>query len=845
MKLGYKNLEINYGVQFTLATLPENQAKDFQKHVEKSYFDEFKNSIKNVKSFLYNPLKFYLLGDYDICYITLINNLKFSNRLFEPEFSENKVFRSHSFQNYSGFALNSNEQLTNLKGETNDKYFVGIINLKLNNGLLIGNGIAFFEYSYTCLARLLDGIPFLLAQTFTWFDFSLVVFIDDPNELAILITKIRSLELGDNEYGDLLEKSLFSAILKNDEPIKYSIFSDTHTHFGFNSRLIEESIKTEYIQGFLEKANRTKLKLETEIEWLVKPGHEHWLSELLQKHPYLNKFFDFEKNRITLGKYDLTIKQNSDDITSCFHLFRYILRNEECALYEHIRKVRTRIFLNTELIHKSKRNYFSWECILDKFAFSAKTLTKIEEKLKALKISRQIRVKISKIFINFNNGIQDPIQFLYFLDFIVFVKDLKDLVENARERTTRVKELEDTFNEYIRNFQEGYNVRFLNGYQFESISDFNLDFNSSIPQLLSSYSTLITEYGKLFYKNREYGQIIQLNNIDTQSNYLSINYSIHHLTSPVFVFSTISKEILNQLITDHDFYHEKFLNLKAGLGLFLEQINESYLDDIINNELFDVDYFVIDAIRYMVTFQFNFDLFNYWFWSYNFQNPSLFDTGGMFNEDHLRKEMLRIILIRDFFNVEKNKLQNPSPELFTYWDRHIDKIEIIAPIILRYLDEFEITKIVNVVFKDFFNLLKDKPDVFDMKIEDVSKFYMDERFRELAFENILKDKENELTIRGMIKYFYDTLLDHYELNNGTITMLRRSWETGKVLENFEKLYEKIFYAIDENGGVYFYDAKKMDLYFKMNTQNILVLLDFSLIQKKEFFLNHLNNDQNR
>ena len=38
----------------------------------------------------------------------------------------------------------------------------------------------------------------------------------------------------------------------------------------------------------------------------------------------------------------------------------------------------------------------------------------IDTILKTLKVSRQIRIKVLKIFSNYNNGILDPILFVYF-----------------------------------------------------------------------------------------------------------------------------------------------------------------------------------------------------------------------------------------------------------------------------------------------------------------------------------------------------------------------------------------------------------------------------------------------
>ncbi len=850
---GDEFLSTIYGIQFTFATLPEGQAELFQGGIEVGYFSKYKNTVPEIKKFLYNPLKFYIIGDYDLCYITLINNLKFSHSQFEPKSPKNEVFTSHYFQSYIGLSKNPSHKLSEICRVAENKYFIGVINIKLSNGLLIGNGNDFIEYVAEIINNVLNGTPYLLARTFTWFDFSLAVFIDNPGNLADIVTRLRNIERSANELGDIYNNSLLNQVqAKGGLKKKYSLIVDTHSYFGYNHKLIEGKISSDFVKGFLRSANDLKLKVDTEIEWLLKPGHESYLLDLLKSDKLLRKYYKFSNLKIALGKYDFILSQKGHYILASFYLFRFIYKNLHGNLFKHVRQIKTKIFLPLKKTEKSAASYFTWDGILGKFAFKPGTLREIEKNLKALKVSRQMRIKVCKIFINFNNGIQDPIQFPYFLDFVLFVNNLKELInkeyDRANESNLQVKELEDRLNEHIRVFQDAYNIRFLNGYQFENISDFNLDFNNSIPQLLSAYSTLIYEYGKLLYNGGNYGPIIQINNFDTQSNYLSINYSIQHLTAPEFVFSTIMKEILNQLKFDNKKYKSILVEIKKNFQGFLDESNESYLDEMVENGLFDIDYFVIDAIRYMVTYQFNFELFNYWFWSYNYQNSSLFDTGGMFNEDHLRKEMLRIVLIRDFFNVDKEKLQNPSPELYTYWERHIDKIETIAGLILNFLGKTQIGNVINAVFNELFNQLNyvDPIDGFEnVRIEALDNMRNEPDFRSTFFNMFLTSGSDKITIRGLIKYLYDDLLEHYNQNKGKLNMLRRNWATGQVLTAYNELYRDIGYAIDQNGGAYFYDGIKMDKYFEHTAMDLETILDFSWRQKKSFFINHLPDEKNR
>lgn len=860
---GYDKLDIQYGVQIIFSTVPNQKDIDFEKDIEKNYFDDYKDKIDSKDIYLYKPLKFYMLGDYDVCYITLINNFKFSHRLFEPkDKTDSTVYNAHSFQSYSGFALNDSDNLKEIFSTTDSTYFVGVVNLKLNNGLLIGNGLKYIESVYNYLKNQLADIPFIVSQTFSWFELSLVVFVNDPNELANILSKLRLAEFKDLYNTEELKDSLYHSIIKKNKSIiqNTSLFADTHTYFGFNEKLIAtKGLTNSYLKGFVNHIKKNKIVLETEIEWQVKPGHIYELENLLKEHNYLKEHFDFDERKVVLGKCDYLLQEIGNDILSNFHLIRYIHRKKDCNLYLHIRKVRTYVFLNGNKVNANsvitRKNVFCWDKELDRLAVKSKDFHEVDEKLKSLKISRQVRIKILKIFSNYNNGIQDPIQFPYFLDFTVFIKNLILLINEEYDKSLQhvnsIRELEIVLNEHLKVFQEGYNVRFLNGYQFENISDFDLDFNSSIQQLLTSYGTLVYEYGMLFYKEKSnfYGPLIQLNNIDTTSNYRSINYSIHHLTSPEFVFSTLLKEILNHLKIDNKKLGKELDVLSFEINSHLDSVNESYLDDMWDNKLIDFDYLIIDSIRFITTFNCDFALFEHWFWTYNFQNPSLFDTSGMFNEEHLRKELLRIMLVKKLFKVNY-ELKNPTPELFTYWDRHFSKIDEISNSLVYIIEGYNFIEIINAIVLNYLANFKGtyaiNKDIFEYsykisKLNNVSQQVYSEQIKKLTF--LFNDiSSNQINILDVEKMMFNILKGQFIENKQKVTLVKRDWVTGSILDNYSSSNKDILYAIDQTGGVYFYDNEKINSYFKNNAKCLLSLINFSFIKKKTFILDHRSNE---
>ena len=99
----------------------------------------------------------------------------------------------------------------------------------------------------------------------------------------------------------------------------------------------------------------------------------------------------------------------------------------------------------------------------------------------------------------------------------------------------------------------------------------------------------------------------------------------------------------------------------------------------------------------------------------------------------------------------------------------------------------------------------------------------------------------EVDVLHIDKMMFNTLHEHAESNNNKVTLLKRNWKTGSILSVFNNNNKDILYAIDQTGGVYFYENNKINNYFKSNASCLLSLINFSFIKKKDFILEHQNN----
>ncbi|OOQ60004.1 hypothetical protein [Mucilaginibacter pedocola] len=905
----------SYSLHVVLATFPQGQETNFHRSVKDDFYgryreesvkffnkseDEQEHYKKNHVPIFYQPLSYFILGNYDIAYIALIDNFKFAQRLFEPRSAKlrNKhgrnVFGTHTFQTFTGIARENDQKLTDffydhLKPEDPvRKFFCGISNLKLNNEILIGNGAVFLEAVNRKIAQLISlyneknncSVEYLRTHSFSWFEISLLLFADSPDDISGLLQSIRRLTLADLEEdtSELISNSLYPLFFPDSRKIDFldaNIFADTHTYFGLHSDLADDP-------HYLAQLKQSEQKLRTALEWRVKPGHLHLLNSLFKSDELGKELFGELEQFLMLGSSDYCLTTHFEDPVKNIKLIKLIM-NEDTQLFQHVSKVKTRVYFERK--NPTYGDEFpkkSMQEIMPMFAETINAVRKIDDQLKALKISRQIRSKILKLFSNYNNGIQDLILFPYLMDFTIFVDQLKTAIResyNAFQNRMTYPEtykgfegyhiLEDLLMKMITIFQEGFSIRMLNNYQFEDINDFDLDFNSSIQQLLSTYSVLAYEMGNLIYDPKySYGPIVQISMKDTVSNNNSINYYINHLTSPEFVFATFSKEILNTVIFEDQHLKDIYLKFekdKAELYRF-----NAVLRDMEQRKLINFQYFINDTMRFAWTYRADFELFYYWFWTYNFQNSSLYDELGMLSELHFQKELFRILFIRRLFNKvgeDMPALTCPLPELDAYWDRYYQQIDTSVRQFIDFLDRqkisFELMNYLQSRLNDMMRRSDRECDIPEMDHE--AAFHFTERLkgkyeldimpqtyanliakRHYAFERLSAGMTAESgvpknSLLYLEWYMWDHLKNIFRMNGSSIDMLRRNWQTGRPMSAFMQSTESNnLYTVDQTGGLFFDSTDKQGRYLKMSTRVLTDLWHYALVRKKGFIQSKFN-----
>lgn len=556
-----------------------------------------------------------------------------------------------------------------------------------------------------------------------------------------------------------------------------------------------------------------------------------------------------------------------------------------------VRKVKTRVVFEKGPSSENKPNddHVVFRDYLQK-SFVHERIEIINQNLKVLKVSRNIRYKVLKIFYSYYNGIQDSILFNFYLDFPIFISNLNKFIKKEVERITslfseneasniivsymKVDTIESILLNYIEIYDEGFTVRSLDSYQHEQVSDIDLDLNSSVQQIISLFNTLAIELGNTFYDKNNFGPVVNLNLKNTVADIESINYDIYHLSSPEFVLFTFVKEILNKYISIAMSKPETGAEYEQVIYLFNKQLeNDKFLSDLYMANMIQFNYIFIDAIRLIHTCNFDYELFTYWFWTYNFQNSSLFNTVGTFNEDYLKQEMFRILFLGKLFKFDISTIKCPTIELSSNWDKYFS---IMILKLDNFFNSIERRDLINSIkaltirasslfLKNYISVNKELSGFFVEQANRASEYISEIRSSNEKTKPLYKEIKNAAENRVNYHYFhYDSFstkikegkplpfdekanIIHvealifsylkllYELNDKKLSILHRSWENSDALTNFNNEKRKNLYLVDQLGGVFFISREKMKEYYLIRNALLHTLWNYSMIRKKDIY----------
>ncbi len=985
------------------------------KNVDKFYFDEFENGIfksyrealadhlasstKFEDSLLYKPKAFYLLGQFDLAILSLVDDYDFGKKCFQPyspliehHKGDEDYFRNYKYQVYSGTIPHMTEDdhierlwKEQLKFETKRPEeslpLIGICQLKINNALLIGGGLPFYQIILQKVWEKCNHfvtkdpekrIKFLIQESFSWNEFTLFIFSDSYKKINELLVHIKEMSVDDLPYDHKIGQTLLHNIVKRvkkKEGFHQKEISSTHlfvnevTYLGFDFKLCLHN-KSDEQENSTQRYNsddvdriiegiRNDDDIRMVERWFVKPGHMYSAAQEL-KAIYKNNAdsgndedSSIEHIRVDMGKGDFILPGKSKKTGSRDFIKELLLRFEQAdkgEIGKHVHKPYT-IPYSQFMIENPKpvaleKHVFIQDWLKKYFNNISKKdkVTKITQdirvKLKGLGISKILSAQIVSIYANFYDHILDAVSYGYFIELKPFLMGLKNSIdENYKQKdqesfnlTIFQKDLEDMVDVY----NKGYNNRLNQCHRMCDITDYNLEYNGGIHQLLSGIDgcyKIVYEYlgvkGGFAFVSSHPG-------ISSQEYALRLNY--FHIFQPSIFIATAGHEAANfitlklkdvpdfkkldaqieQLLRQVTAARKKYFvdridfksdpSMKSKLETKFEELQqqkiihpdkewnvtdfdfdtilkirknlregeedyETILDTFLILKLFDkklIDYYIVDVITYLYTFNGDHKLFWRWHWNYFIQLPQVYKKINQIGEEDIIIFSLRLFIFYKALNGEEledirtnTNIPIIPEQVRSEWEKYrrifSDNLDYVYDKIDKEREQINVKSIFGKIhdfigryFVDIYRKLqatqspdqewsplqieqfvKERSDVFKRDIKDGKPVYIepdDERF----FINF-----------QCLSYAYLRIFYPDDLEDEKITVLPRNGDDGSVKK--EKLQELHPYLMDARGGLFVTTAKARRNLFKYRSAMIRSMWDLSLRYKKELFKNFLSD----
>ena len=922
-------------------------------------FSKYKKKVESItkekiQDDFYSPKAFVMIGEMDLCILSLVDDFVFGSYIFHPDHSfkdKNEDYNhSYDFQTITGYTSNTsipNKSLIEkwreiFNTETLMYPLMGITKIKVNSAFLIGTGKRFLslisELININVQKLnLDGkkIDFLLIESFCSYEFTLISFSDSYRSITELVLSVREcdfLELikditghAKKFYNSTDTKSIFENIdfVKNNCILKDWSEKENSVEVGQminNSHIITTTFT---ILGYdIDYSSESKRYLspnkDNPISFLlnfdIKPGHlKTFISQLKEKCNDKSPFSIPTGNEVIslpLSEF----KQKNFDLPNPFEIFNdnnadnkkeandLILNPSN--VFNNINKLRTVVKQTIdekilENIGKLAKKHLRITKKIKDYTFNNKSIQEIHENLKKNKISKVHQLRVIKMFSNYNNGVQDPLLYIYFIELKDLLETVFDTLKEFSDKSSPLYNLALSkkhmmLSSFVNSFEQAYKNRFHQSYRMNNITDFNLEYSGGIQQIISGYNSLYKTILADFF-HEQTSSIVYVSGfqgIDANKYDLRINYI--HIYVIQFYFSIIIKEatnhylywvLNNKKLSDEQKKYFKYiskdsssyyciLDLRKKIFDFIHDNNDQelnkFLHYVINDNFFK--YVFGDQMTFKYGFLNDTELLYYWYWSYFFQTPDHYEKDGSINKEFFILMLLRIIILLIIENeeafIEKIRNEPPVIELKELWDKYFIEILNFSKWFTSQ-DEFAKWAIIvrdetnKVFFSAARQLLTDKEDekisLGDM-IENRNK--LDEVYipkisaislevRDRLFKNIKADAISFVKIIEKGDIIEYTHRKNYSPQAYILTIIHayllklKKYNNGKIYlldrsqDSVRKSLETIpsnSILIDPSGGVFILGNKARQDHFKFRCSIINSLIDFSMKQKKQDIL---------
>jgi hypothetical protein len=691
------------GLFIGLVTEPYSNKDFFKDEFDNGLFSSYKNEIENnlpdngkLSENLYKPVPYRIFGEYNLAILSIVDDFEFGLQVFNPahEYHGNECKDEfYSTQVINGIITGSKEvidfekiALATFLNKDNPLKYIGITKVKINNGILIGNGVSLLEAIKSKLAIVCtnENHKIIILDTFCNNELSVVSFSNNISSILDNVIQIRRLKFKDIENNDNFIKHSFlfnipEASRRGVQIEEAHLFSETNTFFGF--RLENES----------KDESKDESNISIQCIWEIKPGHED---------SFLDRLCKEEGICISNGLKGTKNVFINCTISQARNIFEF---NEKYS--HHIRKFKTKILLDWKDVecldnftsHPQLTNY-----LIKEYTYKRDKLSSMRGILISCGVPKQTIERVLSMFNNYNNCIVDVVSFGSFIELRGFLEEVQREIEiegrkNPEEREVpSIKEFNTRLDNCIRAFESAYHNRFHQSNKLNTVPNYSLEFNGGIQQFVSIFDCIYKSILNPLGANWVYSDLVHISGFEgvhSIDNTLMIN--TQHILNPELFSTIVFKEATNAIMQKGVYNFGKLIELNNDVSskaieewnryvMTLNDLfskNEKIYDTILkylkengcsnNRYLNEFDHVLFSNIfSDILVFEFGFakeKLMFYSYWNYFIQMQH-FNNGKIISNDSLyQRYLIRLHTLKSYAihgGYESIELDNYIPKFY-------------------------------------------------------------------------------------------------------------------------------------------------------------------------------------
>lgn len=866
---------------------------DLHKNIEcndKKQIPAHEQSIEELNKYLYKPKAYCIFGDFDLAIVSLIDDYSLPSRTFNPFNTyllnndgnfEPSNFTYNVLTGTSSIGNNENDMIeyarTSLLADEESELlypFIGITKLKLNNSFLLGNGFKFTDIIKKLILKTkneFENIEIKLIHSFSWHELVLIQHSNSFTDLFKFIAKIREqcfsqLKFIDKDvYSQLIIDSLLNEILDGKNFEDNHIFSDTTSYFGTDWDYIYNN--SEYRNKHFHSVSDDDLdEIKLRTNWKVKPGH------LLNSEQILKDVFDVSKktDEINISSFDgIHVFPNEGySLKTLIDLPNKLIESEIDFDY-HIKGLKTTP--SVSLLLSDFKNQFdsqSHQLIdlkLNDLIFDKDYIENIRIQLsKKYHLPKILHQKVLKMFTNFNDGISDPLLFTYFIELRPLLEIITDDICVHNESNNR--QIIETLDNLCYEFEIAHKNRFHMSNKAHVVTDYNLELNGGVHQLVSGYNAIYNALTKsLYYNNKANSNkkrvvfISGFPGVDGTSYRLRLNY--FHIYQPEIFASIACHEALNHKIIDYKTLMRKHNN-SLGIGIDLDQEvsytlnpNEIYYfanplaNEVLNCFLDEINFIyketMVDLMNFKIGYLSNKPLFLYWHYFYFLQYHKTYSSKGKIRTKRFIKTTLRICLLFEFIDSDflNSKIFPPFSSLNKHWAKYFKECLYLVKKYFSSENTFKFALNYHLKLSDEIirNQTEKELDLYSKECSELS-LEISKSLQEGEAIDFSQFSVNQFEFVISLLYGFLEFI-HSENLNYNCSILRSKKGKLKKISPYQDSTEGEILS-DPLGGTFIRKALSKRKYFKIRGAMLETIKHFSNLTKKPIIANLLEEKKN-